>query len=227
MAEGLIEKLEPKELVELQDVERDEHGRIRLAEVDLARKIKVEVQGRFSERGIRVTLANKQIGYELGCADPIAFDAAYCQELGYAAVRFLLGGWQRRHGVRPGWADGSDSIRGDAWDGGRQAGPVYATSTSGATDIGWRANTCCGWNRRTFADAVWVRGLAEAANLSSDQLRRALRPSNDGGVIHEPAMAMKRIGIVVGGGPAPGTNAVIAATVIEAVMSRMRTHRIP
>ena len=30
-------------------------------------------------------------------------------------------------------------------------------------------------------------------------------------------MAMKRIGIVVGGGPAPGTNAVIAATVIEAV----------
>src|SRR2546430_8864594 len=29
--------------------------------------------------------------------------------------------------------------------------------------------------------------------------------------------AMKRIGIVVGGGPAPGTNAVIAAAVIEAV----------
>ena len=28
---------------------------------------------------------------------------------------------------------------------------------------------------------------------------------------------MKRIGIVVGGGPAPGTNAVIAAAVIEAV----------
>src|SRR5881409_1821314 len=30
-------------------------------------------------------------------------------------------------------------------------------------------------------------------------------------------MAMKRIGIVVGGGPAPGTNAAIAAAVIEAV----------
>ena len=30
-------------------------------------------------------------------------------------------------------------------------------------------------------------------------------------------MTMKRIGVVVGGGPAPGTNAVIAATVIEAV----------
>src|SRR5439155_26249025 len=63
-----------------------------LAEVDLARKVKVEGQGRFSERGIRVTLTNKQIGYELRCADPIAFDAAYCRDLGYAAVRFLSEG---------------------------------------------------------------------------------------------------------------------------------------
>ena len=30
-------------------------------------------------------------------------------------------------------------------------------------------------------------------------------------------MTMRRIGILVGGGPAPGTNAVIAAAVIEAV----------
>ena len=45
LAEGLIEKLDQKELAELQDVERDDHGHIRFAEVDLARKIKVEVQG--------------------------------------------------------------------------------------------------------------------------------------------------------------------------------------
>src|SRR5438128_4945802 len=36
-------------------------------------------------------------------------------------------------------------------------------------------------------------------------------------MIHGAAMAMKRIGIVVGGGPAPGTNAAIAAAVIEAI----------
>src|SRR3954467_8385405 len=30
-------------------------------------------------------------------------------------------------------------------------------------------------------------------------------------------MAMRRIGVLVGGGPAPGTNAVIAAAVIEAI----------
>jgi 6-phosphofructokinase len=92
LAEGLIEKLEPHEVQELQDVERDEHGHIRFAEVDLARKVKVEVQGRLSQRGIRLTIVNKNIGYELRCADPIPFDAAYCRDLGFSAIRFLLEG---------------------------------------------------------------------------------------------------------------------------------------
>ncbi len=92
LAEGLIDRLDPAELAELQDVERDEHGHIRFAEVDLARKVKAEVQGRLAERGLRVTLTNKNVGYELRCADPIPFDAEYCRELGYSAVRFLLSG---------------------------------------------------------------------------------------------------------------------------------------
>src|SRR5262245_32744418 len=92
LAEGLIEKLDERELAELQDVERDEHGHIRFAEVDLARKVKSEVQHRLNDRGIRVTMLNKNIGYELRCADPIPFDAAYCRDLGYSAIRFLLSG---------------------------------------------------------------------------------------------------------------------------------------
>ncbi len=95
LAEGLIEKLDPQEVAELQDVERDEHGNIRFAEVDLARKVKVEVQGRLSQRGINVTITNKNIGYELRCADPIPLDAAYCRDLGYSAIRFLLQGGSR------------------------------------------------------------------------------------------------------------------------------------
>src|SRR5215831_10791750 len=92
LAEGLIEKLDPQEIAGLQDVERDEHGNIRFAEVDLARKVKAEVQARLARRGIRVTITNKNIGYELRCAAPIPFDAAYCRDLGYSAIRFLLGG---------------------------------------------------------------------------------------------------------------------------------------
>src|SRR5215467_1709211 len=92
LAEGLIELLDPKELEGLQDVERDEHGNIRFAEFDLARKVKFEVQARLARRGIRVTITNKNIGYELRCAAPIPFDAAYCRDLGYSAIRFLLSG---------------------------------------------------------------------------------------------------------------------------------------
>src|SRR5262245_32598482 len=92
LAEGLIEKLDPQEIADLQDVERDEHGNIRFAEVDLAHKVKAEVQGRLGKRGIRVTITNKNIGYELRCTPPIPFDAAYCRDLGYSAIRFLLAG---------------------------------------------------------------------------------------------------------------------------------------
>lgn len=92
LAEGIIEKLDQKELADLQDIERDEHGHIRFAEIDLARKVKVEVQSRLALRGIRMTLTNKNIGYELRCCDPIPYDAAYCRDLGYSAIKFLVGG---------------------------------------------------------------------------------------------------------------------------------------
>ena len=54
--------------------------------------MKAEVQGRLSERGLRVTITHKNVGYELRCADPIPFDAEYCRDLGHGAVRFLVGG---------------------------------------------------------------------------------------------------------------------------------------
>jgi 6-phosphofructokinase 1 len=92
LAEGLIDTLDPAELEDLQDVERDDHGHVRFAEIDLARKVKAEVQGRLSGRGIRVTITNKNVGYELRCADPISFDAEYCRDLGHGAVRCLLDG---------------------------------------------------------------------------------------------------------------------------------------
>ncbi|MCS6885041.1 MAG: diphosphate--fructose-6-phosphate 1-phosphotransferase [Acidobacteriota bacterium] len=92
LAEGLIEKLDPAELAELQDVERDDHGHIRFAEIDLARKVKAELQGRFLQRGIKIAITNKNLGYELRCCPPVAFDVEYCRDLGYAAVSFLLSG---------------------------------------------------------------------------------------------------------------------------------------
>ena len=39
-----------------------------------------------------MTLVDKEVGYELRCADPCAFDIDYTRSLGQAAVDFLIGG---------------------------------------------------------------------------------------------------------------------------------------
>ena len=39
--------------------------------------------------GLKTALIDKDLGYELRCADPIPFDAEYTRDLGYGAVKFL------------------------------------------------------------------------------------------------------------------------------------------
>ena len=169
LAEGLIEKLDPAELAELQDVERDEHGHIRFAEVDLARKVKAEVQGRLSARGLRVTIMNKNIGYELRCADPIPFDAAYCRDLGYSAICFL----------RSGGSDAMVSIQG-----GRMVPIPFADIRepgTGRTRVrmvnveseGYRVarEYMIRLEPDDFADSFWVEKLARAGNMTADEFR--------------------------------------------------------
>ncbi len=92
LAEGLSERLDPEELARHTEIERDAHGNIRYSEIELGRMLKNEVRRRLKERGINITIVDKDIGYELRCADPIPFDLEYTQDLGYAAVQFLLSG---------------------------------------------------------------------------------------------------------------------------------------
>ena len=47
---------------------------------------------RLRELGIKTTIAAKNIGYELRCADPIPFDMEYTRDLGYCAAGYLLAG---------------------------------------------------------------------------------------------------------------------------------------
>lgn len=169
LAEGLIEKLSTDELQELQDVERDEHGHLRFAEVDLARKVKVEVQGRLAQRGIRVTILNKNIGYELRCADPIPFDAAYCRDLGYSAIRFLLeGGTNAMISVQGGRMVPMtfDSIR--EKETGKTRVRLVNTDSEGyrvAREYMIRLEP------KDFADPFWVEKLAASGNMSAEEFR--------------------------------------------------------
>lgn len=92
IAEGLAEIIDPEDLAEFKDVERDAHGNIRFAEIPLGRLLVQSVRKSLKSRKIDVTLVDKNIGYELRCVQPIPFDLEYTQNLGHAATRFLIEG---------------------------------------------------------------------------------------------------------------------------------------
>ncbi len=92
LAEGLVERLDPAELEELAELERDEHDNLRFAELDLGDILKNSVRKRLDELNFKMTIVSKDIGYELRCADPIPFDMEYTRDLGFSAVEFGVKG---------------------------------------------------------------------------------------------------------------------------------------
>ena len=92
IAEGVVESIDPNDLDGIEGVERDEHGHLRIAEVAIGEILKKAVQARLAEFGLKTTIAAKDIGYELRCADPIPYDVEYSRDLGYCAAKYLLSG---------------------------------------------------------------------------------------------------------------------------------------
>jgi 6-phosphofructokinase 1 len=93
LAEGLVSRFSEASIRKLfGDVEppRDPHGHINLDDAELARGVTVELLKRLGGLGVRIT--PKKIGYELRCADPVAFDAEYTKELGYGAIDAFVKG---------------------------------------------------------------------------------------------------------------------------------------
>ena len=88
LAEGLVEILDQRDLGGLDHVERDEHGNLRLSEVDIGDLLRREVTKGLKQLGISATIASKNVGYELRCADPIPYDIEYTRDLGYCAAQY-------------------------------------------------------------------------------------------------------------------------------------------
>ncbi|HEX3148272.1 MAG TPA: diphosphate--fructose-6-phosphate 1-phosphotransferase [Gemmataceae bacterium] len=114
LAEGLIESIGEKGLVsalgdELQHygrIERDDHGHLRLGELEFGRIIKDYLKRRLKALGIKVDFIDKDLGYELRSADPIPFDAEYTRDLGYGAVKFLASDKAAEYGAIISFVDG-------------------------------------------------------------------------------------------------------------------------
>jgi 6-phosphofructokinase 1 len=76
----------------IQDVPKDDHGHPILSEIDFSGHLKHKIQERLKDFGLNMRLVEKDLGYELRCVDPVAFDIEYTRNLGWAAVDFLLKG---------------------------------------------------------------------------------------------------------------------------------------
>jgi len=92
VAEGVVEDLDPAELQGFEEVERDDHGHVRIAEVAIGDMLKRAVRRKLEELGVDMTVVSKDIGYELRSADPIPYDMEYTRDLGYCAAKFLMSG---------------------------------------------------------------------------------------------------------------------------------------
>jgi len=169
LAEALVERFSPREVAELQDVDRDAQGNIRVTEIDLGRKVKNEVQMRLERRGIKVTIVDKTIGYELRCAPPIPMDAEYARDLGYAAVRHLVeDGTAALVTIQGGDLHPlplAELLEGPTGEGRRRAVDVTTESYEVARRYMVRLGP------PDFADAGWAATLAEAGGLSVEDFR--------------------------------------------------------
>jgi 6-phosphofructokinase 1 len=165
LSEALVERFDPEEVAELQDVDRDAQGNIRVAEIDLGRKVKSEVQARLERRGIKATIVDKTIGYELRCAPPIPYDAEYARDLGYAAFNHLYRGGSGAVITLQGGeflAVPFAEVIEEATGGGRQRHvDVDTESYQVARDYMVRVGP------KDFRDDAWVARLADCAGLTT------------------------------------------------------------
>jgi 6-phosphofructokinase 1 len=107
LAEGLLEQIGETKLREMMEknpgkfgsIELDAFGHLRLGEIEFGRLIRTTIAARLKTLGLKFDMVDKDLGYELRCADPIPFDAEYTRNLGYGAVKFLLSAEADANGV--------------------------------------------------------------------------------------------------------------------------------
>jgi 6-phosphofructokinase 1 len=119
-----------------------------------------------------MTFIDKDLGYELRCADPIPFDAEYTRDLGYGAVKFLLSPESEKYGAIISFVDGKmiplpfEKML-DSKTGRMQTRRV---------NVGDEAYECaCAYmirlEREDFEDAKQLAKLAAVVSMTPDQFR--------------------------------------------------------
>lgn len=88
MAEGLAELLPSKYI---KDVNRDEHGHLAVGSVNLSKLLSKLIAEEYTRQtGKKKKITGLQLGYEVRCAKPHAFDVMLGSQLGVGAYRALV-----------------------------------------------------------------------------------------------------------------------------------------
>jgi 6-phosphofructokinase 1 len=122
LAEGLLDAIGFDRLQSIMDAQpgrygdlvRDDHGHLRLGEIDFGRMVRDYLAARLADliadeplageskprkSKLEISFIDKEVGYELRSADPIPFDVDYTRDLGYGAVKFLLSPAAKKFGA--------------------------------------------------------------------------------------------------------------------------------
>jgi 6-phosphofructokinase 1 len=182
LAEGLIEAIGEKALEAMINagqlgrygkVSRDPHGHLRLGEIEFGRMIRDLLTGRIEQVGLKTAVIDKDLGYELRCADPIPFDAEYTRDLGYGAVKFLRSEQAGRVGAVISFVGGrmqplpfDDMIN-----------PKTGRMLPRKVDVDGEAYECARrymirLERRDFEDPTQLGKLAAVVSMTSEQFRK-------------------------------------------------------
>jgi 6-phosphofructokinase len=92
ISEGIAERMDTSMLLPTGGSHTDPYSHLHIADIPLGILLRDRVRAALQQLGIDVTVVAKDIGYELRCAKPVAFDVDYTRTLGYGAVRYLLAG---------------------------------------------------------------------------------------------------------------------------------------
>lgn len=181
LAEGLIGAIGEKALAaEMEsgalgrygEVVRDPHGHLRLGEIEFGRMVRDRLGDRLETVGIKTTLIDKDLGYELRCADPIPFDAEYTRDLGYGAVKFLRSEESTKFGAIISFVEGHmEPLPFDL-----MLNPETKRMRTRTVDVNGEGYECARrymfrLEKRDFDDAPTLAKLAASLDMSADQFR--------------------------------------------------------
>ncbi len=171
--QGLIKAVPEGELNRYGKVLRDDHGHLRLGEIEFGRLMKDLLTARLEKLGLKTAFIDKDLGYELRCADPIPFDAEYTRDLGYGAVKFLLSPEADKYGAIISFVDGKMNPLPFE----QMLDPKTGRMQNRKVNVDGEAFECaCAYmirlEREDFEDAKKLTKLAGAANLTPEQFRQ-------------------------------------------------------